>query len=193
MLFCHPSRCSGLQASLPDRKQSSLLDRSCLQESSSLAVFTHCADFASRAVFALRRRCLRVRQSRSASTELTPSSQCGALVSSRSCATSRNPSPFHVLTHVFCMVWESPAPARVEGVSPELGCSGSAFFSARSWVPPCRVCDHSRALQGKSRRWSLCLEGLLSALFVGHCCARLPAIVHCGPPSAHALTCGLLD
>ena len=108
-------------------------------------------------------------------------------------------------SHVLRVVWWSPSTtlppppraARVEGVFPEPGCSGSAFFSAWSWVPPCRVCDHSRPSSGTLRRWSLCLEGLYrkrrSAPFVRHCSAWLPAIVHCGPPSFHALTCGLLD
>ena len=112
---------------------------------------------------------------------------------------SRIPSPLHVLTHVFdsacsltcCSRSGSPQPHRltpsalhVQRCPPELECSGSSLhFSAWSWTPPCRVCGHSCASPGTPRRWSLCLEGLLSAPFVGLCFARFPAIVHCGPPS----------
>ena len=102
---------------------------------------------------------------------------------------------FHVFSSarsLTCCAWSgSPQPNRLTP-SARCACKG-CVFPARSWIPPCRVCGHSCASPGTPRRWSLCLEGLLSAPFVGLCSARFPAIVHCGPPSAHALTCGLLD
>ena len=148
--------------------------------SSNLAMYTQTAGFALRAILAPWRRWLRVRQSHSASAELTPPVQCEALVSSRTYATSRNPSPVHMLTHVFssarsltCCAWSGSSQPTVSTLRAlrvkrlclqELGCSGSlSFFSAWSWTPLCRVCGHSCASPGTPRRWSLCLEGLLSS------------------------------
>ena len=173
-------------------------------ESSNPAMFTHTAGFSLS--------CVRSPASLLASVSVSPCERrthttCEALVSLRTYVVSRNPSLVHVLANVFdsacsltCCSWSgSPQPHRHTPPRcacigfPELGCSGSSSFSAWSWTPPCRVCGHSCASPGTPRRWSLCLEGLLSAPFVRLCSAWFPAIVHCGPPSAHSLTCGLLD
>ena len=96
-------------------EQSSVIDRTfgyLSPGSSSLVVFAQSAGFTLSCVRS-RRRCLRVRQSRSASAELTPSSQCDALVC-QGLALSRNRSRadplilLRTLSHVR-MVWESPA------------------------------------------------------------------------------------
>ena len=62
-----------------------------------------------------------------------------------------------------------------------------ALTSGWSCTPPCRVCSHSCASLGTPRRWSLILEGLHAAPFVGLCSALFPAIVHGGPPSPPGL------
>ena len=49
-----------------------------------------------------------------------------------------------------------------------------ALTSGWSCTPPCRVCSHSRASLGTPRRWSLSLEGLHAAPFVGLCSALFP-------------------
>ena len=54
-------------------------------------------------------------------------------------------------------------------------------------LPPCRVCGHSCASLGTPRRWSLSLDGLHTAPFVGLCSALFPAIDHGGPSSPPGL------
>ena len=50
-----------------------------------------------------------------------------------------------------------------------------------------RCLQSSRASPGTPRCWSLCLEGLHTAPFVGLCSALFPAIVHGGPSSPPGL------
>ena len=95
--------------------------------------------------------------SRSASTEITPSSQCGALVSSRPCATWRNSSPVHVLTHVFCMVWES-----LLSPSARCACRGCVSRARLLWFGVLLGMVVGSALQ--SMRPLSCVAGNVSSL-----------------------------
>ena len=91
-------------------------------------------------------------------------------------------SPVHVLTHVFssarfftCCVW-----LRVVWLYPTpLAPLPSARCACRG-----RCLQSSRASPGTPRCWSLCLEGLHTAPFVGLCSAWFPAIVCSGSSSS---------
>ena len=78
--------------------------------SSNLAVFTQTAGFTWSCVRS-RRRCSRVRQSRSTSAKLTPTSQCvTCLEDTLACPRADPRVRFRTLTRVLRVVWETPAP-----------------------------------------------------------------------------------
>ena len=157
-LFCHPSRRSGPQASLPYRRQSSFLDRSSgflsLVIIIALFVFTQSAGLS----------CARSPASLLASASVSPRERrthtvfaVWCLGSSRACGGSTSCSPVHVLTHVFssvrflhvlCVVWWSP----------ELGSSrhGRGFRRAACCVAVLCVAGNTSLLEPLPRRSALC-------------------------------------
>ena len=157
-LFCHPSRCSGptsitvfwisgffalLSTILFPRSIFWLVTRIML-----LFVFTQSAcspSLLAWAVLALRRRCLRVRQSRLASAVPAPSFAVWCIGSSRACVVSTSCSPIHVLT---CS-WSGglPAPLAPLPSPPRAACVEGVV--SRAWL----LC-HSRASPGTPRRWA---------------------------------------
>ena len=162
-LFCHPSRCSGPQASSPARRQSSVLDRASgfmSPASSSLVVFAsraarglavsqHHSLFSARCACRVRR-LLEILQ-----RDITFSSSSLAVIMALydppTMALHGSPASLHARTHVFrqavCSSTCSPT-CSLPHASPELGCSGSSLCC---WTDQ----HHLRPLQ------LLCVEVIL--------------------------------
>ena len=115
-----------------------------------------------------RRRCLRLRQSRSASAEITPTSRCVSFSArSLACYSRSGRSQPHCLT--------PPRSAHVEAVTSRarlLSLVVALFGMVVNSAVPCEV--PLQCVAGNASSLSLCFEVLHSAPFVGLYTARFP-------------------